>query len=207
MKIVVVDDDKLVALSLKTIIEAEGTVKVLATGYNYDDAVALYEQFSPDVILMDIRMGEKTGLDAGKVIIDNHPEAKVLFLTTFSDDEYIVKALDIGAKGYIIKQDYENIVPALIAVNDGHNVFGDEIMNKLPSILTNKKSKNGKDYGLTEKETDIITFIAKGMSNKEIASTSFLSEGTIRNYISIILEKLNLRDRTQIAIFYYNNLV
>ena len=207
MKIVIVDDDILVAKALKTIIETSGEISVVATGNDGSDGIALYKQYKPDILLMDIRMQKMTGIEAAEKILSEYHDAKILFLTTFSDDEYITKSLQIGVKGYILKQNYDKIIPALEAVNDGHNVFGDEIISKLPQLLV-KSSKNQKnDFGLNEKEIDIISYIAKGLSHKEISSQLCFSEGTIRNYISIILEKLSLRDRTQLAIFYYNNLV
>jgi len=207
MNIVIVDDDKLVLTSLKTIIEASGQIQVVAIGNSGEEAIQLYTKYTPDILLMDIRMDKMTGIDAAKEIINSYPNAKILFLTTFADDEYIISALKIGAKGYILKQHYESIIPALKAVNIGQSVFGDEIVTRLPSIL--KESSSKKDYhtfGILEKEFDIIKLISKGLSNKEIANILFLSEGTVRNYISSILEKLSLRDRTQLAIFYYNNL-
>lgn len=204
MRVVITDDDKLVALSLKTILSADDNIEVLAIGENADDAVRLYDELQPDIMLMDIRMGEKTGLDAAKVILEKHKEAKILFLTTFSDDEYIFTALKLGAKGYILKQNYESIIPSLIAVSHGQNVFGAEIVSKLPSLMENREKGKASDYGLSEKEEEIINLVAKGFSNKEIASEMFLSEGTVRNYLSVILEKLDLRDRTQVAIFYFN---
>ena len=104
MNIIIVDDDKLVALSLKTILEAQPDIQVLAMGQNGEDAIQLYEEHSPDVLLMDIRMDTMNGLDAAKAILEQHPDAKILLLTTFSDDEYIIKAIQLGAKGYILKQ-------------------------------------------------------------------------------------------------------
>ncbi|MEG0614950.1 MAG: response regulator transcription factor [Oscillospiraceae bacterium] len=207
MKILIVDDDKLVSMSLKTIVEAAEEIEVSAVGNSADEAVELYEKCAPDVLLMDIRMGKKTGIDAAEIILSTHKNAKILFLTTFDDDEYIIKALKIGAKGYILKQHFEAIVPAIIAVFEGHSVFGEEIVSKLPNILTDAKSaEKPQDFGLLDKETDIISLVANGLSNKEIASKLFLSEGTVRNYISVILEKLVLRDRTQLAIFYFKKL-
>ncbi len=207
MKIIIIDDDNLVLKSLKTIIEASGEIEVVATGGSAEEAIELFKAHMPDIMLMDIRMGNLTGIDAASRILELNSDAKILFLTTFADDEYIISALKIGAKGYILKQHYESIVPALKAVSMGQRVFGDEIINKLPTILKeNPSNKSYYDFGILEKEFEIIKLVSKGLSNKEIASMLYLSEGTVRNYISTILEKLSLRDRTQLAIFYYNNL-
>ena len=205
MKIVVVDDDKLVAISLKTILEATNEIEVVAMGNNGKEAIELYEENKPDVLLMDIRMDVMTGLEAAEIILKKYADAKILFLTTFSDDEYIVNALNIGAKGYILKQDFEGIAPALNAVLRGQSVFGGEIVNKIPAIIQTKEEFDYSKYDINEKEQGIIEQVAAGLSNKEIAGKLFLSEGTVRNYISVVLEKLNLRDRTQLAVFYYNN--
>lgn len=202
MNIIIVDDDMLVCQALKTILEAEDDISVLALGHSADDAARLYKEMSPDIILMDIRMGQITGIDAGKKIVQSDPLAKILFLTTFADNEYIIDALKMGAKGYLLKQNFESIVPSLRAVYSGQNVYGEEIVAKLPTV--SQKSKAGLEtFDLTVREIDIIEQVAEGLSNKEIAEMLFLSEGTVRNYISTILEKLELRDRTQLAIFYY----
>lgn len=204
MKVLIIDDDKLVSLSLKTILEADGRVDVVGIGNSGNDAITLYEEKQPEILLMDIRMEGMSGLEAGKIILEKYPEAKILFLTTFSDDEYIVKALHIGAKGYLLKQNFESIVPALLAVDNGQTVFGDEITGKLPTLLHQSTPSIDLDkFDITEKEMEIIRQVAEGLNNKEIAEALFLSEGTVRNYLSTILEKLNLRDRTQLAIFYY----
>lgn len=207
MKIVVIDDDKLIAMSLKTIIEASSTIEVAALGHSGEEAVELYQALKPDIMLMDIRMGGITGLEASKEILTYDNRAKILFLTTFEDDEYIITALKLGAKGYILKQHFEGIVPALEAVYGGQNVFGQEVVSKLPAILKGKNEKRDiSKFDLSDKELEIINQVSKGLSNKEIAAQLFLSEGTVRNYISSILDKLQLRDRTQLAIFYFNNL-
>ena len=119
MKLLIIDDDSLVALSLKTILSQDKDIEVAALGSSGEEAVRLYDETLPDVLLMDIRMKGITGIEAGEQIIAKHPDAKILYLTTFNDDEYIAKALAMGAKGYIIKQDYESIVPALKAVFEG----------------------------------------------------------------------------------------
>ncbi|WP_294450657.1 response regulator transcription factor [Ruminococcus sp.] len=206
MNIVIVDDDKLVAVSLKTILESTGSVNVLAMGSCGEEAIELYSRHRPDVLLMDIRMNGMSGIEAGEKILADFPEAKILYLTTFSDDEYIIKAVLMGAKGYILKQDFESICPALETVMNGQTVFGSDVASKLPELLTNHSSFDFERYGIAEKEQEIIKQVAKGLSNKEIATLLYLSEGTVRNYISSILEKLSLRDRTQLAIFYYTNI-
>ena len=142
MNIVVIDDDNLVALSLKTILESTGKVNVLAIGDCGEKAIELYNEYKPDVMLMDIRMKGLSGLEAGECILKSDSLAKILYLTTFSDDEYIVRALNIGAKGYILKQDFESIEPALEAVMKGQSVFGEQVVSKLPDLM---KSSSGFD--------------------------------------------------------------
>ena len=218
MKIIIVDDDCLVAGALKTILEANPDIKVTATGSDGEEACALYREYLPDILLMDIRMKGMDGLEASRKILREFPEAKILLLTTFSDDEYIVKAISLGAKGYILKQAFESIAPALRAVNNGQTVFGTQIMDRIPHLFgADGKASLGtgqarfidamKSYDISGKELSIIELVAEGLNNREIADELYLSEGTVRNYISVILEKLQLRDRTQLACFYYKSMV
>lgn len=207
MNVLLIDDDKLVCSSLKIILSADPDINVVGMGNSGRQGIDLYRELQPDLLLMDIRMDDMTGLEAGEIILSEYPLAKLLYLTTFLDDDYIVKALNIGAKGYMLKQDFDSIIPAVKAVEMGQNVYGNEIVSKLPSLLSRngEKVRTYEEMGITEKEYEIICQIAEGYSNKEMAERLFLSEGTIRNYISLVLEKLGLRDRTQIAIFYYKN--
>lgn len=206
MDIILVDDDFFITTALKTILEADKDIHVTATGSNGAEAVALYRQYQPEVLLMDIRMKEMNGLEASEQILADNPEAKILLLTTFLDDEYIIQALKIGASGYLLKQDYQSILPAIHAVASGQTVFGTEITAKLPKLLSGSSTFAYQQYGLTQREYEVIQMVADGRSNKEIAEQLFLSEGTIRNYLSTILDKLSLRDRTQLAIFYYQHI-
>lgn len=205
MNIIIVDDDQLVSLSLKTILEAQNDIAVTAIGKDGKEAIELYRTHKPDVLLMDIRMDGLNGLDAAEKIIAEHPDAKILLLTTFADDEYIIKAIRLGAKGYILKQAFESIAPAILAVHNGQTVFGDEIMHKIPALMQQQNNGDYEAFGLTEKEFEIMKYVADGLNNKEISSETYLGEGTVRNYISTILEKLDLRDRTQLACFFYKN--
>lgn len=203
MNIAVIDDDKLVAISLKTILESTGHITVTDMGSSGSDAVEICRRNMPDVLLMDIRMEGMNGIEAGEVILREDPQAKILYLTTFSDDEYIVKALSMGAKGYILKQDFEGIAPAIEAVMRGQSVFGDKIIDRIPELISKKPEYDFTAHGISEKEREIMEYVAKGFSNKEISQELFLSEGTVRNYISTLLDKLELRDRTQLAVYYY----
>ena len=217
MNIVIVDDDDIVLMSLKTIIEASG-INVIETGKSGNDAISLYNKYKPDILLSDIRMEGMDGISASFAITKEHPDAKILFLTTFSDDEYVTEALKCGAKGYILKQDFEGIVPALRAVESGQSVFGGQIIGKIPRISSRNvtdiyKEENAANYketyenfDISSKEYEIIKLVADGMSNKEIAVAQYLSEGTVRNYLSSILSKLGLRDRTQLVVYYYRHI-
>lgn len=217
MRVLVVDDDRLVCQSLKTILQAGGEVEVVGMGHDGYEAVSLFAQLRPDVLLMDIRMDGMTGLEACKQVLGEFPDARILFLTTFLDDEYIVQALRMGARGYILKQDFESIMPALEAVHTGQSVFGDAIVTRLPSLL--RRQVGGTDRtgdsgianvlaacGVSDRERSIIELVAKGLSNREIAKALYLSEGTVRNYLSAVLDKLDLRDRTQLAVFYLDGI-
>ena len=213
IRVLLVDDDPLVRSSLKIIIETDANLRVVGLGGSGDEAISLYDALSPDLLLMDIRMSPRDGLDAGEVILASHPQARILYLTTFADDEYIIKALRIGARGYILKQDFESIVPSLQAVNAGQSVFGDTIMARVPTLIGNKTREPGPaeesarsvPLDIRDKELELVRLVAEGLNNREIAARVFLSEGTVRNQLSVILEKLGLRDRTQLAIFYYKN--
>ncbi|MFV0363767.1 MAG: response regulator [Suipraeoptans sp.] len=202
MNIIIVDDDALVSQSLKMILEADDSIDVLAIGNDGKDAISLYEKHQPDVLLMDIQMKEVSGLEAAETIINKYSQAKILLLTTFSDDEYIVKAIKVGVKGYILKQDYANILPSLQTVFAGQSVFGTEVVSKIPALMKQNRSVDFSSYGINEKECEVMRLVSDGYSNKEISEELYLSEGTIRNYLSTILDKLDLRDRTQLAIFY-----
>lgn len=180
-------------------------MEVPEIGYDGEDAVALYEKYLPDILLTDIQMKKLDGLEASSRILGKHPDARIILLTTFLDDEYIREALRVGAKGYILKQDYEGVLPALRAVYSGQSVFGKEIISEIPKLIREKNMDIYTRNGITDKEFEIIRLVADGLSNKEIADKLCLSDGTVRNYISLVLDKLKLRDRTQLAVFYYKN--
>ncbi len=206
MRIIIIDDDHLVLNSLKMILEAQSDIEVVAIGDDGEQAISLYQQYHPDVLLMDIRMQKVNGLEASMAILKADSQARILLLTTFNDDEYIVQALRLGVKGYILKQNYEVIYPALKAVCQNQRVFNDEIMMKLPDLMKRSDHPDYEKWQLSDKEQELIIQVANGASNREIANNLCLSEGTVRNYLSVIMEKVQVRDRTQLAIFYYQHM-
>lgn len=228
IRIVIVDDDPFITLALQTILQGEEGFRVCAAGSCGKEAVELYELHQPDVLLSDIRMPfEPTevgsapspelsgGLESAEQILKRHRDACVLLLTTFLDDAYIIRALRMGVSGYLLKQDYANLPAAIRAAAAGQSVFGQEITAKMPLLLGQGAEVEGvpastgalspeeaEELGLTEREYELCALVAEGLSNKEIAERLFLSEGTVRNYLTTVLEKLSLRDRTQLAVFY-----
>lgn len=214
MRIAIVDDDPIVCQSLETILTATGTAEVLWTANDGDTAVRRYFETPasrPDVLLIDIQMPGTSGLDAAREILATDPAARILFLTTFTDQSYVAQAMGLGAKGYLIKQDVAAVGPALQAVMAGQVVLGAEVLGKLtertPDPADSDDSRDTADSieGLLgEREREITALVAEGLDNRDIAARLFLSEGTVRNRISAILDKLGLTNRTQLAILWLN---
>lgn len=201
IKVLIVDNDPMVTESLALIVEKSGH-NVVGVGNNGQEGIDLYKTNKPDVVLMDIQMENKNGIDVVKEIMAFNSSAKILILTTFKDEEYIADALKSGAKGYILKQNVDSLIPSLEAVFAGNSVFDSEITVK----INNNGLGEFNDDKLNDREILITGLIAEGLNNKEIADKLYLSEGTLRNYISEILNKLQLRNRTEIAIYYYKKL-
>ncbi len=198
--VMIIDDDPIVVESLSLIIE-NGGYEVIITGYSAEEAIANYSIYKPDITLLDIRMQEKSGIDAASTILSEFPQAKILLVTTFEDSDFIQAALQLGCKGYILKQNIKSILPAIEAVLNNQTVLDNTIVNNVAQSVSQSNQEILSE--LTPRELDIYQAVAEGLNNKEIAEKFYLSEGTIRNYISQLLLKLELRDRTQLAISYY----
>lgn len=216
LTVIIADDDPFIAQSLKTILEAKGTVRVLASTTQGSEARALYEAARPDIALLDIRMPDLSGLAAAERILQAHPEARVVFLTTFADDDYLVRALTLGARGYLIKQETATLERSLRAVMDGQLVLGSEVSERVGNLFGKLQGNTAGTPSpsapvaqpafaelLTERERDIARLVAEGLDNREIAAALYLSEGTVRNHLSTILQKTALRNRTQLAIAWW----
>ena len=208
IKLIIADDEMLIRTGLKIMLEASGNVEVLALAESGRAAFEACKEYQPDVVLMDIRMPESNGIEGTKLIKEAFPEVKVLIVTTFQDTEYIVEAVQNGASGYLLKDSSpEAILDGIKVAMSGKVVMDTVISEALLTNTTVEKSASfdAEKWGLTPREVELIQQVAQGLSNKEIAQTLFLSEGTVKNNISTILSKLELRDRTQLVIFAYEN--
>jgi len=199
MKLLIADDDGLIRGSLKIMLELEEnwTAQTAANGNEAYDLCAISP---PDVILMDIRMPICDGVAATRKIKAAFPQVKIVMLTTFTEDAYIQAAIEAGAEGYLLKSTpADGIVERIRAVEKGAYVF-DKGVN-----ISAKKALSPSFDNLTERENEVLSLVASGLSNNEIAAKLYLSQGTVRNIVSALLEKLELRDRTQLAVHYWKN--
>lgn len=197
IKLAIVDDDRLIRTSLSMLISMEDDIELVAEGENGHDAVRIMKEKEVDCLLLDMRMPELDGIEALKQIEDKD---KVLILSTFDEERYIIPAIKMGAKGYILKNSQpDQIISAIRQVKNKVNVLGDKVMDVLRESI-NSKGENEIFKDLSEREIEVCKLIATGLSNKEIADELYLSEGTVKNYISSILLKTGLNHRTQVAI-------
>ena len=209
IKVLIADDQELIRQSLQIVLGTEKDIEVLDAVENGVEVVRSVRREKPDVILMDIRMPEMDGVVCTQIIKENYPNIKIIILTTFDDDEFIYSALKYGASGYLLKgASTEELYEAIKVVYQGGAMINPNIASKVFQIFSQMAKSNFsitvdednvKDLSTTEWR--IIQEVGYGESNKEIAAKLFLSEGTVRNYLSTILAKLNLRDRTQLAIW------
>jgi len=199
VKLLITDDDGLIRGSLKIMLELEEgwTAQTAANG---NEAYELCAESSPDVILMDIRMPVCDGVAATRKIKAAFPHIKIIMLTTYTDDAYIQSAIEAGAEGYLLKSTpADGIVERIRAVEKGAYVFDKGVK------ISARKASAPNFENLSERENEVLALVASGLSNNEIAAKLYLSPGTVRNIVSALLEKLGLRDRTQLAVFYWRN--
>ena len=208
IKVIIADDSDFVRDGMRIILDVDADFEVLGCAKNGREAIGLAEKTPPDVFLMDIQMPEMDGIEATKYIVEHHL-GKVLILTTFDDDELVKEALKSGAKGYLIKNHTPDHLKQMIkSVANGTGVMEDSILETLAGSVDSGKNTGtspGSGFspeGYTERELDIIKAVSEGLSNKEIAAKLFISEGTVKNYITSILSKEYISHRTALAVYY-----
>lgn len=201
IKVIIADDSSFVREGMKVILEIDDNFEVIGCAANGEEAIEIARQNKCDVCLMDIEMPVKDGIEATKVFTDENL-GKVLILTTFDDYDLVEKAMKNGAKGYLIKNHTpDELKQMIISIQNGVNVMDEQVFNKIVDIGI-KPNDNFNRSNLTSRELEIIEAVAEGLSNKEIAAKLFLGEGTVKNYISNILDKEGLSHRTQLAVYY-----
>ncbi len=209
IKILIADDQELIRQSLQIILDSESDFEVTDAVANGVEVIRSIRKDRPDVILMDIRMPEMDGVVCTQIIKENYPDIKIIILTTFDDDEYVFNALKYGASGYLLKGiSMKELTEAIHKVYQGTAMINEDIASKVVKLFSRMAQSNmtiqvdeqlSKD--LKNNEWQVIVQVGCGLSNKEIAAKLSLSEGTVRNVLSTVLSKLNLRDRTQLAIW------
>ncbi|MCC5625445.1 response regulator transcription factor [Nostoc sp. CHAB 5715] len=207
IKVLLVDDQGLIRQGLRALLELEPDLEIVGEAENGEQAINLVAKLQPDVVLLDIRMPIMDGVAATREIQKRFAKTKILVLTTFDDDEYVSAALQNGAMGYLLKDTpSEELAVAIRAVYKGYTQLGPGIVKKLLTQFSNATPTQSLPVPsslaeLTPREKEVLRLIATGASNREIAQQLYISEGTVKNHVTNILNRLNLRDRTQAAIW------
>lgn len=208
INILLAEDQALVRQGIRMMIEQHPSFRVVAEVANGKEAVDAYEKHLVDLVLMDVRMPVMTGIEATKVIRQRDPKAKVLILTTFADDEYAMEALKLGALGYLLKDaDAASLLSSIEScLNGGISIDASVAGKVVPRLINRPAEPSGMEVvELTGRERSILQLVGEGKNNQEIAEALHLSVGTVKNHVTVILQKLGLRDRTQLAIFAIRN--
>ncbi len=204
MKILLVDDHEVVRLGLKALLSRNPQFQVVAEAGNATEALDRVARYKPDVVVMDIRLPGKSGIEATREIVAQYPETKVIMLTSYAEDELLFDAIAAGASGYVLKQiGSGELVRALETIGRGESLLDPSLMQKVFQRVreASRKAEDEAFASLSDQELKILALVAKGKTNKEIADTVFLSEKTVRNYVSSILSKLHLSTRSEAAAY------
>lgn len=204
LKIVLVDDHEVVRLGLKALLARHEQFHVVAEASNASEAMERVARYQPDVVVMDIRLPGKNGIEATRDIIAHYPNVKVIMLTSYAEDDLLFDAISAGASGYVLKQIGSNeLVTALEKIGRGESLVDPMLMQKVFARVreASRKAEDEAFASLSDQELKILALVAKGKTNREIADAVFLSEKTVRNYVSSILSKLNLSTRSEAAAY------
>ena len=203
IRLIICDDQEVVCQGLRAILSTSDNIQVTGIANNGMEAMELLKDHKVDVILMDLKMPVMNGIHATKAIKENYPDVKVLVLTTYDADAWLFDAIRNGADGYLLKDtSREALIQAIEEIVDGNTPVDSKVAGKLFRQLSKQAMPGDSTLGgnLSNREREILKLIAQGMANAEIAQTLFLSEGTVRNYVSAILDQLDVDDRTQAAV-------
>ncbi|XGV95590.1 MAG: response regulator [Leptolyngbya sp. BL-A-14] len=208
IRLLLVDDQEIFRQGLAALLAFEPDLEVVGQAKNGHEAIALTKTLQPDVVLMDVRMPLCDGVQATREIHTHHPWVRILMLTTFDDDDYILQSLQVGALGYLLKRTpTKEIATAIRAVAQGYAQLGPTISPKVFAKLKVTAPSQIDPIALSKREKDILKLLGQGKKNAEIAQTLYLSEGTVKNYVTQILGKLEMRDRTQAALWAQQHLL
>ena len=209
IRVLIAEDQQLVRRAFSTMLSIEPDIKIVAQAADGAEAIQLARQWRPDIVLMDLQMPRVGGIGAMKRILEDVPDARIIVLTTFDTDELVFEAISAGAHAYLLKDSNEaEILETIRAVHAGQSrlspkVAGkvmDEFRRQRPSGVAAINDDEPDDEPLTDREEKVLALVAKGRSNRDIAETVFLAEGTVKNYVSKIMEKLHVESRTELAI-------
>ncbi len=205
-KVMIADDHSLIREGIKQLLEFDGTIEVMTEASNGVECLEKLEDIHPDVLLLDVNMPEKNGLEVLEEIKKKNYNIKVLILTVHNELEYLLKAIDIGVDGYILKDsESAELKKAIQAVLSGENYIQASLIPALNNRLANRDIDKDKIDSLTTRELEVLIKVANGMLNKEIATSLNISERTVKNHISNIFKKIDVSDRTQAAVFAIKN--
>lgn len=218
IKIVLIDDHKLFREGVKRILSFEPAFDVVAEADDGRDAKEIVEKYNPDIVLMDINMPETNGIEATKELLQNNPDLKVIILSIHDDENYVTHALQSGAQGYLLKEmDTDSLMEAIKVVHDGGSYLHPKVTHNLVQeyrrLAKNSQTRNSIadiEYRkplhlLTKRECQVLQLLSEGQSNRKIAETLVISEKTVKNHVSNILQKLNVNDRTQAVVLAIKN--
>ena len=206
INVMIADDHSLIREGLKQLLEFDGTIKIVGEASNGIECLDKMNVYNPDVLLLDINMPEMNGIEVLKKMKDDNSQVKVLILTVHNEMDYLMKAVDIGVDGYILKDsESAELKKAIRAVRDGENYIQPSLIPTLNNQLVNRDTDKDKISSLTNRELEVLIQVANGMFNKEIATNLNISERTVKNHISNIFKKIDVSDRTQAAVFAIKN--
>ena len=203
-RILLVDDHEVVRLGLRALLERHQQFEVVAEAGTARDAIEQVEQYSPDVVVMDIRLPGGSGIEACEEISEKHPDTKVIMLTSYAEDEMLFSAIRAGASGYVLKQiEGEGLVRAIEAVGRGEALLDPAVTQRIIQEVRKaaKEEEASAFAALTQQEKHVLMLVSEGKTNREIAKALFLGEGTVRNYVSSILSKLGVSNRAEAAAY------